>query len=297
MDLKKRITGNLLVVAATELVLGLLGSYFRDKINYLIAEKILLNSLPISNIIIIVFSLTALIPACLCPLYMRITRHESLRIFTSGAIKKRITAFFIGFGIGMASNALLCSIAWASGSFSLVFFIFHWMILLSLPLSFTIVLFEESLLRGYVVSFLEETHSWDVVAFTTGVLFIFHHVENMRLFGFNAIFCLNVFMVGIAIYLLIKSTGNFWAGVGFHGAWNYTQNNLFGLPNSGNIPFYTLLLGSDPVDSFFYDTKYGLEGCLMTTVFLATLITVLLVYCSRKTKDGVNLLNRKILGE
>ena len=68
----------------------------------------------------------------------------------------------------------------------------------------------------YITIYLEGTKSWDVIAFTGGVLFVFHHVTNMVDIGFSTLFCLNVFLIGVAFYLLVKLTNSFWICCGVH---------------------------------------------------------------------------------
>lgn len=70
----------------------------------------------------------------------------------------------------------------------------------------------------------------------SGALFIFHRELNMKYYGFNSIFCLNVFLIGVFLCLMIKWDGNFWIACGFHTAWNYMQFHILGLSNSGSTP-------------------------------------------------------------
>ncbi len=92
---------------------------------------------------------------------------------------------------------------------------------------------EEYLCRGFVPAYLKERGHIIIIA-VGGICFIFHHAGNMTMYGFSAIFCLNVFLAGAIMYLLIQISGNFWIVCGFHSAWNYTQQYLFGIPNSGS---------------------------------------------------------------
>ena len=50
---------------------------------------------------------------------------------------------------------------------------FFWILIPLIPLVFIQCSAEEMLLRGYVPAVLGEKHSWDVVCFVSGILFIF----------------------------------------------------------------------------------------------------------------------------
>ncbi len=45
-----------------------------------------------------------------------------------------------------------------------------------------------------------------------------------------------------------------------HTAWNFMQNIVLGLPNSGaNVPYSIFKLEEGASNSFFYDTGFGIE--------------------------------------
>lgn len=102
------------------------------------------------------------------------------------------------------------------------------------------------------------------------------------MYGFDAMFCLNVFLAGVIAYLLVKLTGNFWTCCGFHTGWNVTQMYLFGLPNSGISSAVALYQGNEAKDTFFFNTVYGNEGSWCTTIVFLISIAVILYMWKRK---------------
>ena len=64
---------------------------------------------------------------------------------------------------------------------------------------------EEILLRAYVPAAVRERHNRDVVCLVSGTLFIIHHMLNMIYYGFSVIFCLNVFLMRVLFYLLVRA--------------------------------------------------------------------------------------------
>jgi hypothetical protein len=220
--------------------------------------------------------------------YMLIADKKSLKVFTNGGFKKSIIAVLAGVGLGFCFNAFISLTVAATGSVTFSFNKFVWympfmFLLLSVP-----ALAEEVLLRGYVPAFLEEKLDMSAVAFFSGVLFIPHHIENLKLYGFDTLFCLNVFLLGVFMYFLVKYTGNFWVCCGFHTAWNFTQMFLFGLPNSGLSSCIALFAGNDVKNNFFYNSVYGYEGSLFTTLLIGLAVVVMAWMLHKKNNSEVN---------
>ena len=118
-----------------------------------------------------------------------------------------------------------------------------------------------------------------------GALFIFHHELNMLHYGFNTIFCLNAFLLGVLLCLLIRWDGNFWIACGFHTAWNYMQFHILGLSNSGSTPAVCIFKGVNSASTFFFDYVYGFEGSLCATV-LITIGILLLIWKTEHTSSA-----------
>jgi len=229
-----------------------------------------------------------MIPIILCLLYMFLTKRSSLNVFVSGTAGKRIRSLLKGLLIGFILNGVVSLVAGLTGTVQYSFQSFVWYLPALLPFSFIQCSCEEVLLRGYVPAYMEPRHQWGAVAFVSGTLFVFHHVENMHLYGFSTVFCLNVFLIGVLSYLFVRDQRNFWIACGIHTGWNYTQEYLFGLPNSGISSPISLFVGKNPQSNFFFDPVYGNEGCLCATVVLTITIILLLIkgrYFSENKKE------------
>ena len=236
-----------------------------------------------------------IIPILMCLLYMRITRKERLKVFAMETAGKRIAKLFYGLLAGIIINGAISTVVYLTGGVQPVFQGFTWMVIAILPFSFIQCTMEEVLLRGFASSYLEENYKWYVIAPIGGVLFILHHIGNLVSYGFSPIFCLNVLLIGIAFYLMVKWSGNFWICCGFHTGWNYTQQYLFGLPNSGQTSSFGLFRGENAVKSFVFDPVYGNEGSLLTTVVLIVSIAVLFLLIKMKAKKGTDPLTEKMV--
>lgn len=217
-----------------------------------------------------------IIPILILLAFMWLTCRNALSVFTEGSLSRKLGSLGKGLAIGFIANGFLALLAGISNT---VVFSFNEFELLILPLIFFVFIqctAEEVLLRGYVPAVLGRKHRWDAVAFVSGALFIFHHELNMTYYGFNSIFCLNVFLIGVFLCLLIKWDGNFWIACGFHTAWNYMQFHILGLSNSGSTPDVCIFKGANSASSFFFDYVYGFEGSLSATILIVAGILFLI---------------------
>ena len=277
-ELSRRIQSNVLFVALMELTIYTVGLRIKYLAQFLfnfftplVGEKYTLyyNA-----------NFWLIIPILMLLAFMRLTCRNAMSVFTEGTMTRKLQSLGKGLLIGFAANGILALLAGLSHTIEYSFNEFEPLIL---PLIFFVFIqctSEEVLLRGYVPAILGREHSWDAVAFVSGALFIFHHELNMFHYGFNSIFCLNVFLLGVLLCLLIRWDGNFWIACGFHTAWNYMQFHILGLSNSGSTPDVCIFKGANSASSFFFDYVYGFEGSLCATV----LITIGILLLIRKTE-------------
>ena len=229
-----------------------------------------------------------LVTILICLLYMFLTDRSTLKIFASGTFGERIRSLLFGVFVGLALCGFVSMLAGLTGAVEYSFQNASPYLPALVPFVFIQCSCEEILLRGYVPANMEGRHHWSDIAFVSGTLFIFHHTGNLREFQFSPIFCLNVFLIGAVLYLFTLESGNFWIACGVHTAWNYTQQYLFGLPNSGKTSPLSLYVGKNPKAGFFYDPVYGNEGSLCTTAVFAVILVVLLIR-RRKAEEGQGL--------
>ena len=108
------------------------------------------------------------------------------------------------------------------------------------------------------------------------IVFMVLHMPNP---GFTAIAGCQIVLVGIIFSVMVYYYNSLWAAMWFHTLWNYTQNIIFGLPNSGRVSDYSIfkLEAASANSGFFYDTAFGVEGSIGASVVLAVVLLILLL--------------------
>ena len=138
---------------------------------------------------------------------------------------------------------------------------------------------EEILFRGYVLGALRERYGLAFAVLVNPLLFMLAHVANT---GITPASLLTAYVFGFCLSILVSSLNSIWFAVLVHTGWNYMQNLLLGLPNSGLLLPRTLFrLNPGAVSSLWYDTEFGLEGGI-APVFLWPLLTALILLMRRK---------------
>lgn len=193
----------------------------------------------------------------------------------------------IGLLVGFALNSVCVLAAWLHGDISLTFDSFH-------PVSFLLIFVtvfvqssaEEVLCRGYLYQRLRMNYSHPAVAIIgNSLLFALLHLMNE---GVTILSILNIFTIGILLSLCVYYLDSLWCAFAIHAAWNFTQNILFGLPNSGIVMPYSVfkLDAASARDSFAYNVGFGIEGTLLADILLILACIALLIW-GRKHKKAI----------
>ncbi|MBO5999473.1 MAG: CPBP family intramembrane metalloprotease [Lachnospiraceae bacterium] len=176
----------------------------------------------------------------------------------------------IGLALGFGTNGFCILISALTGKIKLYFNEFS---IIKLLLLFVFVFIqsgaEELVMRCYLYQKLRRRYPNPLVAIIgNALIFSLMHLPNP---GFNFSGAMQIFVVGIVFSLLVYYFGSFWAACAMHAGWNFTQNILFGLPNSGNVAVYSLfkLDAASATNGFFYNVGFGVEGSPGSTVVLA----------------------------
>lgn len=140
---------------------------------------------------------------------------------------------------------------------------------------------EEMWCRGFLYERLHERYPLWVSVVINGVLFGFLHIFNP---GVGVIPILGIIICGLSYSLLRWYTGNIWIAMGIHTGWNFTQNFLFGLPNSGLVSEASVfhLDAANAMSSWVYDWDFGVEGGV-PALFIDGLIAVVIIYMACKS--------------
>ncbi len=95
--------------------------------------------------------------------------------------------------------------------------------------------------------------------------------------GFGILPMIDLALAGGVFVAAYYVTGNIWFVCSMHMMWNFTQDFVFGLPNSGHpvatSVFRTTVKGS----GFFYNPSFGIEGTGMSIIVNLVVIMILLV--------------------
>lgn len=126
---------------------------------------------------------------------------------------------------------------------------------------------EEILCRGYLFEKILHRHNFILAALVSSGLFAAGHLMND---GVTILSILNIFLFGLFAVFCVYYLDSMWMAFMVHTTWNYTQNILFGLPNSGAKSMYSLFVLNQATarESFAYDPGFGIEGTLLCDIVL-----------------------------
>ena len=139
---------------------------------------------------------------------------------------------------------------------------------------------EELLCRGYVIGALRQRYPIWVALLINVVMFVVPHLDNN---GISVLPVIQIALMGLATGIMVCFFDSLWMAIGIHTAWNFTQNFIYGLPNSGHASESSILQLEDASDSIFYDTVFGIEGTITATLCLV-ILCVALILIARKVK-------------
>ncbi|WP_051538343.1 CPBP family intramembrane glutamic endopeptidase [Butyrivibrio proteoclasticus] len=144
---------------------------------------------------------------------------------------------------------------------------------------------EEMVCRGFLYQALRRGYRSPIVAIVgSSAFFAILHLLNP---GVTILSIVNIFLIGVLFAMMVYYMDSLWCAMAVHAAWNYTQNIILGLPNSGQItPFSIFKLDlASARDSFAYSVDFGLEGSLMAMIVeLAAIVLIFVIYHKKNVK-------------
>ncbi len=207
----------------------------------------------------------------LVPVFLAATapNRPILKALTTKTKGNNLKMLAVGLGIGLGMNLLCAFIAMANGDIRLTFSSFR-------PISFLVIFVavfvqssaEELLYRVFVYHRMMRRYGKPVLAvLINSVFFTLNHLFNP---GISVRAMLNIFAYGLLFSAMVIYLDSPWATMAAHTAWNFCQNILLGLPNSGNVLPYSVfkLEGAAATDSFAYSVAFGLEGTVIAGITL-----------------------------
>ena len=177
--------------------------------------------------------------------------------------------FAVGLGIGLGMNLLCALIAMINGDIALTFHAFR-------PVSFLLLFIavliqsaaEELICRVFIYQRLVRRYGKPLMAaVVNAAFFAMIHLSNPGVTGMSIA---NIFFYGLLFSAMVVYMDSPWAAMAAHAGWNFCQNILLGLPNSGMVLPYSVfkLDAAAAADSFAYSVSFGLEGTITACVLL-----------------------------
>lgn len=141
---------------------------------------------------------------------------------------------------------------------------------------------EEMWCRGFMMYRINVHYPLWVGIVVNSVIFGALHSFND---GITALAMADLIICGLAYSLLCWYSGSIWTCFGIHTMWNFTQNFLFGLPNSGLVSECSMfhLDAVNAASNLIYSYEFGVEGAL-PAVFIDLLLVVAILYLAKR--DG-----------
>ena len=213
-------------------------------------------------------------------LFCRFTRKN--RFILEGMLPKNDRKFLSRFGVGVLlgflSNFFCILCALLNGDIKLV-----WDFSISgipvMLLAFIAVFFqsvnEEVWCRGFMYERISIHYPLWVAILANSVVFGLLHIFND---GVTVLAIVSIIICGIGYSLLRWYTGSIWTAFGIHTMWNFTQNFIFGLPNSGLVSEVSMfrLDAATAIDSLMYDHEFGVEAA-WPALFIDSLIAIVII--------------------
>ena len=211
------------------------------------------------------------------------SRRGSLKRLSPRWPGNRPLTALAGLLLGLALNLIVAGIAMASGSIHLTFARFEplWALLLLLAVLVQSGA-EELLCRLFLMDELRKCFpkAPAIAVVGNGLVFTCLHLANP---GISFWSCATLFLTALLLSLVVYCFDSLWAAILIHTAWNYTQNILLGLPNSGHVmPYSIFVLTGEPASGFAYDPVFGLEGSPAAAIVIAIACLVVFLLGRRK---------------
>ncbi len=181
-----------------------------------------------------------------------------------------------GILLGFGANALCVLLSYLKGDIRLSFHGIDPVLVLTFFAAIFIQSGAEELVdRLYLYQKLRRRYRSPLVAiFVNSLVFMALHMANP---GFTFLAGCQIALIGVLFSLLVYYYDSLWAAIGFHAAWNYTQNILFGLPNSGIVSAYSVfrLDAASARNGLFYNVGFGVEGSIGASLVLLLIIAAI----------------------
>jgi len=201
-----------------------------------------------------------------------------------------IKLLLFGLLIGGGTNALCAFAAYMNGDIHLYFDSFH-------PVSFVLIFLcvfvqssaEELVCRCFLMQMLLRRHEnpW-IGIIGNAVLFSLLHVFND---GITPLALLSIVVIGIQYSLMVYYMDSIWCPFAAHASWNFMQNIVLGLPNSGMVSPYSVMKldASTARDSWAYNVGFGVESTIFAVAIQVVICILIVIWGESKGKKNTNI--------
>lgn len=197
-------------------------------------------------------------------IYTRITGKDIFHLYFRGSRGNNLKMLTFGLLTGFGMNGACILVAFLHGDIRLEVGSIS---LLWLVIAFLVVFIqsatEELLFRGYLFYYIRERYGALLALILSSLLFSVLHVGND---GVTALALINIAAIGLFYALSVQYLDSLWFAMANHAMWNFTQNLIFGLPNSGLAADASVFAPVSAKSSLCYDASFGVEASLPATV-------------------------------
>ena len=289
----RKITDNIVIATVLSLVIMVLGSILSGiMLNLTGFRTFLSNYLQNDNLEMFLSSYLEFIGIWIAVLIFTAvpkSNRPMLKSFWHNRNGNNLKGILAGILLGFGTNSFCVLMSWLSGNIKFSYYGFEPVILLMFIAAIFIQSGAEELMdRYYLYEKLRRRYASPLVAIlVNSLVFMLLHIPNP---GFTAKAGSQIFLIGVIFSLLVYYYDSLWAAIWFHTSWNFTQNIIFGLPNSGIVSEYSIfkLEAVTAQSGLFYDVKFGVEGSIGSSlVLMVILIAIILINRYKPEKSDV----------
>jgi membrane protease YdiL (CAAX protease family) len=134
-----------------------------------------------------------------------------------------------------------------------------------------VALTEETLFRGYALFTLSTGINFWPAAIACSFAFGTLHLGNS---GEGYVGAVSAGAIGFLFCILLRKTGNLWAAIGFHAAWDWGESFFYGVPDSGQLASGHLFSAQIAGPVWLTGGSVGPEGSWFCLILVAILCAV-----------------------
>jgi membrane protease YdiL (CAAX protease family) len=139
---------------------------------------------------------------------------------------------------------------------------------------------EEVMARGWQFQVIGARYKPWLGAVISSLMFAFLHGSNN---GVTPLAIVNLLLFSFLLILMILHHKSIWAACGWHTAWNWTMENIYGLKVSGSEGAGSVLNLTTEGPDYLTGGGFGPEGSVITSIVLIAGMIIVLIRYSKKT--------------